>query len=239
MKIYPAMDLLNGECVRLYQGDYQQKTTYGNDPISVAQGFQQAGATWLHVVDLQGAKDPAQRQLPLIKRLVQETDLAIQTGGGIRTQQQIDDLLAQGAQRVMIGSLAVQDPATVKQWLQTYGEKLVLTLDVRLDEQGVARVATHGWQETSGMQLFDLIDDYLAVGLANVLCTDIACDGTLAGPNLDLYQQLLTRYPALHIIASGGVSSVQDLDVLRAMYMPGVVIGKALYEERFALEDVL
>ena len=239
MKIYPAMDLLNGECVRLYQGDYQQKTTYGNDPIAVAQGFQQAGATWLHVVDLQGAKDPAQRQLPLIKRLVQETDLAIQTGGGIRTQQQIDDLLAQGAQRVMIGSLAVQDPATVKQWLQTYGEQLVLTLDVRLDEQGVARVATHGWQETSGTQLFDLIDDYLAVGLANVLCTDIACDGTLAGPNLDLYQQLLTRYPTLHIIASGGVSSVQDLDALRAMNMPGVVIGKALYEGRFALEDVL
>lgn len=239
MKIYPAMDLLNGECVRLYQGDYQQKTTYGNDPIAVAQGFQQAGATWLHVVDLQGAKDPAQRQLPLIKSLVQETDLAIQTGGGIRTQQQIDDLLAQGAQRVMIGSLAVQDPATVKQWLQTYGEQLVLTLDVRLDEQGVARVATHGWQETSGTQLFDLIDDYLAVGLANVLCTDIACDGTLAGPNLDLYQQLLTRYPALHIIASGGVSSVHDLDALRAMNMPGVVIGKALYEGRFALEDVL
>ena len=239
MKIYPAMDLLNGECVRLYQGDYQQKTTYGNDPIAVAQGFQQAGATWLHVVDLQGAKDPAQRQLPLIKRLVQETDLAIQTGGGIRTQQQIDDLLAQGAQRVMIGSLAVQDPATVKQWLQTYGEQLVLTLDVRLDEQGVARVATHGWQETSGTQLFDLIDDYLAVGLANVLCTDIACDGTLAGPNLNLYQQLVTRYPALHIIASGGVSSVHDLDALRTMNMPGVVIGKALYEGRFALEDVL
>ncbi len=240
MTIYPAMDLLASRCVRLYQGDYEQQTLYNGDPIVVAAGFQQAGAKWLHVVDLAGAKDAAQRQLMLIKRLVQATDLAVQTGGGIRCQQQIDDLLMQGGvQRVMVGSLALQNRTLVKQWVQHYGERLLLALDVCLDKEGMPRIATNGWQQISEVSVFDLIEDYLSVGLENVLCTDIGRDGTLAGPNVMLYRQLIKRYPRLHLLASGGIGSVQDIEQLDAINIPGVVIGKALYEGRLTLEQLL
>ncbi|MBI2518077.1 MAG: 1-(5-phosphoribosyl)-5-[(5-phosphoribosylamino)methylideneamino]imidazole-4-carboxamide isomerase [Opitutae bacterium] len=238
--IYPAIDLRGGRVVRLTEGRFDQEKSYGDDPLAVARGFAAAGATWLHVVDLDGAKDPAKRQTPLVEKLARESGLRVQTGGGIRDAAQVAALLAAGAQRVIVGSLAVKQPELVRGWLQQFGpERLILSPDVRLDADGTPRIAAVGWQESTGVALDGFLRDFLAAGLVHVLCTDISRDGKLTGPNAALYAQLAAQFPALQIQASGGVSSLDDLRALQTTGAAGAIVGRALYENKFTLKEAL
>ncbi|SUP09306.1 1-(5-phosphoribosyl)-5-[(5-phosphoribosylamino)methylideneamino] imidazole-4-carboxamide isomerase [Vibrio metschnikovii] len=216
--IIPALDLIDGQVVRLYQGDYGQVTEYKVDPVEQFNLYHQAGANWLHLVDLTGAKDTSARQLELISQLLASTPANIQIGGGVRSEQDVIDLLAAGAQRVVIGSTAVKQPQLVKQWMEKYGaEKIVLALDINIDQEGVRRVAVSGWQEDSGVTIEALLDDYLTVGLQHVLCTDIARDGTLNGSNVELYIDLCQRYPQVQFQSSGGLAPLLILLHLKAV----------------------
>ena len=240
MIIYPAIDLRGGRVVRLTEGKFDQETSYGTDPLAVARGFATAGATWLHVVDLDGAKDPAKRQTALVQTLARESGLKVQTGGGIRDEAQIEALLAAGAQRVIVGSLAAKQPELVRGWLKKFGPaRIILSPDVRLDANGTPRVAAAGWQESTGVALDDLLHGYLPAGLIHILCTDISRDGKLTGPNSALYAQLVKKFPALQIQASGGVSSLDDLRVLKTTGSAGAIVGRALYEKKFTLQEAL
>ena len=240
MIIYPAIDLRGGRVVRLTEGRFDQEKSYGDDPLAVAKDFAAAGATWLHVVDLDGAKDPAKRQTALVQKLARESGLRMQTGGGIRDEAQITALLAAGAQRVIIGSLAAKQPELVRGWLKKYGaEKIILSPDVRLDADGTARVAAAGWQESTGVVLEDFLHGFLPAGLVHILCTDISRDGRLTGPNIALYAQLAKKFPSLQIQASGGVSSLADLRDLKPTGSAGVIVGRALYEKKFTLQEAL
>ncbi len=240
MIVYPAIDLRGGRVVRLTEGKFDQEKTYGDDPLLVARGFAAAGATWLHVVDLDGAKDPAQRQTALLQKLAGESGLLVQTGGGIREVTQIDALLSAGAERVIVGSLAVKEPARVREWLGRFGgERIILAPDVRLDASGIPRIAAAGWQESTGVALDDFLTGYLPAGLRHILCTDISRDGKLTGPNTALYAGLINRFPTLQIQASGGVAALSDLPPLRAAGAAGVIVGRALYEKKFTLQEAL
>jgi phosphoribosylformimino-5-aminoimidazole carboxamide ribotide isomerase len=240
MIIYPAIDLRGGRVVRLTEGKFDQEKAYGDDPLAVAREFAAAGATWLHVVDLDGAKDPARRQTPLVEKIARGSGLHMQTGGGIREEAQIAALLAAGARRVIVGSVAVKQPALVHDWLRKFGsEKIILSPDVRLDATGTPRIAAAGWQETTGVALGDFLRGFLSSGLKHILCTDISRDGKLTGPNTALYASLVKEFPSLQIQASGGVSSLDDLRGLRPTGVAGVIVGRALYEKKFTLPEAL
>ena len=240
MIVYPAIDLRQGKCVRLSQGRFDQATTYADDPVAVARRFAVAGASWLHVVDLDGAKDGNAAQTKLVLRIAAESGLKVQTGGGIRSEAQIEACLAGGVARVVIGSLALTNPGLVATWLDRFGrERIVLALDIKPADDGSWPVATHGWQKESSKTLFEVIDEYGAAYMRHVLCTDVSRDGLLEGPNLDLYCALTQRYPKLQIQASGGVASVENLKRLKATGVAGVVVGKALYEGKVALSEAL
>ena len=240
MIIYPAIDLRGGRVVRLTEGKFDQEKFYGDDPLAVAKDFAAAGATWLHVVDLDGAKDPTKRQTALVEQLAGGSGLRVQTGGGIRAESQIAALLAAGAQRVIVGSLAAKQPELVRGWLKKFGaEKIVFSPDVRLDADGTPRVAAAGWQESTGLALDDFLTGFRAAGLVHILCTDINRDGKLTGPNTALYAQLGQKFPALQIQASGGVSSLDDLRALRTTGAAGAIVGRALYEKKFTLREAL
>lgn len=238
--IIPALDLIDGAVVRLHQGDYQSQRDYGRDPLPRLQNYQQAGATLLHLVDLTGAKQPAERQIPLLKRLLAGVNVPVQVGGGIRQRQDIVALLAAGASRVVIGSTAVRKPQEVKAWFQEFGpECIVLALDVRIDENGRKEVAISGWQEASGVTLEQVIADYLPLGLKHVLCTDISRDGTLAGSNLELYSTISQQWPSIAFQASGGVGSLADIAALRSSGVQGVIVGRALLENKFTVTEAI
>ncbi len=240
MIIYPAIDLRGGRVVRLTEGKFDQEKTYGDDPLAVAKDFAAAGAAWLHVVDLDGAKDPTQRQTALVQKLARECGLQVQTGGGIRDESQIAALLAAGAQRVIVGSLAARQPELVRGWLQKFGAgKIILSPDVRIGADGIPRVAAAGWQESTGIALDDFLAGYLPAGLVHILCTDISRDGKLTGPNTALYAQLVKQFPSLQIQASGGVSSLDDLRLLKTTGSAGAIVGRALYEKKFTLKEAL
>jgi phosphoribosylformimino-5-aminoimidazole carboxamide ribotide isomerase len=240
MIIYPAIDLRGGRVVRLTEGKFDQEKSYGDDPLAVAKEFAAAGATWLHVVDLDGAKDPTRRQTALVEKIARGSGLRVQTGGGIRAAPQIAALIAAGAQRVIVGSTAVKEPELVRGWLKQFGpEQIILAPDVRLDAAGIPRVAAAGWQESTGVALDDFLNGFLASGLVHILCTDISRDGKLTGPNTGLYAQLVKKFPALKIQASGGVSSLTDLTGLKPTGCAGVIVGRALYEKKFTLGEAL
>ena len=240
MIIYPAIDLRGGRVVRLTEGRFDQEKSYGDDPLAVAKTFAAAGATWLHVVDLDGAKDPTKRQTPRVEKIARTCGLRVQTGGGIRDESQIAMLLAAGVQRVIIGSVAVKQPEVVRGWLKKFGaDKVILSPDVRLAADGTPRVAAAGWQEGTGLALDDFLNGYLTAGLTHILCTDISRDGKLTGPNTTLYAQLVKNFPALQIQASGGVSSLDDLRGLKTTGCAGAIVGRALYEKRFTLKEAL
>ncbi|WP_025740143.1 1-(5-phosphoribosyl)-5-[(5-phosphoribosylamino)methylideneamino]imidazole-4-carboxamide isomerase [Salinivibrio socompensis] len=238
--IIPALDLIDGQVVRLYQGDYQQKTDYGFDPREQFARYHQAGADWLHLVDLTGAKDPTARQVDLITEILQSTPANIQIGGGVRTEMDVIELLNTGAQRVVIGSTAVKSPDLVKGWMQTYGpDRIVLALDIHIDSNGTRRVAVSGWQQDSGVTIEALLDDYLSVGLKHVLCTDISRDGTLQGSNVALYRDLCQRYPSIAFQSSGGIGNLEDIRALRGTGVAGVIVGRALLEGNFSAEEAI
>ncbi len=227
MIIYPAIDLIAGEVVRLHKGDFDQKTTYGTDPVAVARAYAEAGASWLHLVDLDGAKDPANRQTALIADIIAGSGLKVQTGGGIRSRADLEALLDAGASRVVIGSLAVREPDLVRQMFLDFGaESICLAADV-IRRDGAFLVAVSGWQEASSLKLSDLIAGFADVGLRHVLCTDIDRDGTMTGPNAGLYAEIKADFPDIRLQASGGVKGIEDLDGLST---DGVIIGRAIYE---------
>ena len=238
--IIPALDLIDGKVVRLYQGDYAQKTVYSDDPQSQFTIYNQQGADWLHLVDLDGAKDVTKRQLDVIASLIANTPAKIQIGGGVRTEQDVKDLLDAGAQRVVIGSTAVKEPAMVAGWMEKYGaEHIVLALDINIDADGNKIVAVSGWQEDSGQTIESLLEIYLAVGLKHVLCTDISKDGTLTGSNVDLYKEMAVAYPQVAWQASGGIGSLDDIAAVARSGASGMIVGRALLEGKFNVKEAI
>jgi len=244
--IIPAIDLIDGRTVRLYQGSYDQTTQYEMTPKSLRDRYASAGAGILHVVDLSGAKDASQRQLPLLRELMQQSPLPVQVGGGVRSEQDVEDLLSAGASRVVIGSLAIREPALVASWLARYGsERIVLALDVQIQADGRKTLPSHGWIAQSDITLEQILDQLLPAGAKHVLCTDISKDGTLQGPNVALYQQLHKAYPQIAWQASGGVGSLADIRALRSEQGPahspvaGVILGRALLEGKFTIEEAI
>ncbi|QKJ87760.1 1-(5-phosphoribosyl)-5-[(5-phosphoribosylamino)methylideneamino] imidazole-4-carboxamide isomerase [Paramixta manurensis] len=238
--IIPALDLIDGKVVRLHQGDYGQQRDYGNDPLPRLQAYQDQGAQCLHLVDLTGAKDPAARQIPLLTKLLAGVSVPVQVGGGIRTSQDVDALLNAGASRVVVGSTAVKDPERVQQWFQQYGaESMVLALDVRIDAHNRKEVAISGWQEAGGVTLEEVIEQYQPFGLRHVLCTDISRDGTLTGSNVALYQEISAAYPAIDFQSSGGIGSLDDIAALRGSGARGVIVGRALLEDKFTVTEAI
>ena len=239
-QIIPALDLIDGHVVRLHQGDYAQQTTYSDNPIEQFASYIQQGAQQLHLVDLTGAKYPSKRQTALIGKIIAATQSNIQVGGGIRTEQDVIDLLAVGANRVVIGSTAIKERATVKQWFAQYGaEKFVLALDININASGQKIVAISGWQEASGVLLEEVIEDYQSIDLCHVLCTDISRDGTLAGSNVDLYREICAQYPDIQFQSSGGIGSLADIEALKNTGVAGVIVGRALLEGKFNVAEAI
>ncbi|WP_299569406.1 1-(5-phosphoribosyl)-5-[(5-phosphoribosylamino)methylideneamino]imidazole-4-carboxamide isomerase [uncultured Shewanella sp.] len=238
--IIPAIDLIDGQVVRLYQGDYKQKTTFDLSPLSQLQSYEAQGANLLHIVDLTGAKDPEKRQIKLISELVAGLKTDIQVGGGIRSEQQVKELLDIGVKRVVIGSLAVKEPELVKNWFVKYGsDAICLALDVNINEQGEKIVAVSGWQTGGGKSLESLVSEFSTVGLKHALVTDISRDGTLQGANTNLYQELATTYPDINWQASGGIATLDDVVAVRDSKADGIIIGKALLIENFTVEEAI
>ncbi len=236
--IWPAIDLMGGQCVRLHKGDFSQKTKYDADPLARAQSFAAAGATALHVVDLDGAWEASPRHSALITQIASETGLTVQAGGGIRTREGIKLLLDGGVSRVIIGSLAITAPKTVLGWLKEFGPKrIILALDVHI-ENGTPMPAIRGWQDRSAITLWEALDGF-GDQAANILVTDIDRDGVLGGANAALYAQIKTRHPSLNLLASGGIGALEDISFVRKAGADGVIIGKALYENRFSLSEAL
>ncbi|HFT1682701.1 1-(5-phosphoribosyl)-5-[(5-phosphoribosylamino)methylideneamino]imidazole-4-carboxamide isomerase [Providencia stuartii] len=238
--IIPALDLIDGNVVRLHQGDYAKQTAYGNDPLPRLQQYEQEGAKLLHLVDLTGAKDPQKRQISLLKKLLAGICVPVQVGGGIRTEEDVKALLDAGATRVVIGSTAVKQPELVKTWFERYGgEAIVLALDVRINQQGVKEIAISGWQENSNLSLEQAIEMYQPYGLKHVLCTDISKDGTLAGSNVNLYREISQKYPDIAFQASGGIGSLADIAAIPSSGAAGVIVGRALLEGKFTVAEAI
>ncbi|WP_337753959.1 1-(5-phosphoribosyl)-5-[(5-phosphoribosylamino)methylideneamino]imidazole-4-carboxamide isomerase [Sutterella wadsworthensis] len=238
--IIPAIDLIDGCVVRLHQGDYGARRDYGEDPLARLQRYQASGAQLLHIVDLTGAKDPKARQIPLLRELLGNLSIPVQTGGGIRSADDVRSLLDAGAARVVVGSAAVKRTDEVAGWMKTFGaDKLVLALDVRINKAGNAEVAVSGWQENSGVLMNDLIRAFEPAGLRYVLTTDISKDGTLAGPNTALYAKLAQTFPNIDFQASGGIGSLDDIRAVSHTGAAGVIVGRALLEGKFTLEEAI
>lgn len=239
MLLIPAIDLRGGRCVRLHQGNFDAETLYDVEPQELLDRYRALGASWLHVVDLDGAREGTQPNRATILALAAQKTVNLQVGGGVRDAAAVEGLLSAGVARVVIGSAAVSKPAQVAQWLQRFGpEAIVLAFDVRLAQDGVPHCAIHGWRDETGLPLWQAIDSYRAEGLRHVLCTDIARDGALSGPNLDLYKEGARRYPQVQWQASGGVRDVVDLRGLAAAGVAAAISGRALLERRFEPEEL-
>ena len=239
MLLIPSIDLRAGACVRLFKGDFAAETRYQLDAHELLARYRTLGASWLHVVDLDGARDGTLGNLALIHALASQRALRLQAGGGVRGAEVIDDLLTHGVARVVIGSAAVERPEDVGRWLRSYGpERICLAFDVRLDALAVPRLHTRGWKQKTALSLWDAVAKFTDDGLRHVLCTDIERDGALAGPNLALYIEALQRFPKIQWQASGGIASGSDLNALAALGVPAAISGKALLEERISFEEL-
>ena len=240
MKLIPAIDLLDGRCVRLLHGNFEQVTHYPAAPGQLAQNYADAGAEWLHVVDLAASRDGAAADTSALFELLGQAPQRVQTGGGVRNSKDITRRLDAGAARVVIGSLSVTDSKGFITWLEHFGAgKLVAALDMRIDGSGIPWPRIHGWTDQGDRNMWQLLDELVAGGLKHLLCTDISRDGALSGPNLDLYSEITGRYPQLCLQASGGVSSLADLQRLKPTRATGVITGKALLEKRFSVAEAL
>ena len=235
IELIPAIDIIGGKCVRLTKGDYNQKTVYNDDPVEVAREFEAMGFKRLHVVDLDGAKSKHIVNVDVLRRITTETSLIVDFGGGIKTEEDIQTAFDNGAAMVTIGSVAVTQPELFISWLHTFGaERMILGADVR---NGM--ISINGWKEDSQESLLPFLQRYIDHGVKNVLCTEISKDGTLSGPAVGLYKEIMTAYPDLHLIASGGVSSTEDILELEREGIPAVVFGKAFYEGRINASRLL
>ncbi len=240
MRVIPAIDLQNGKCVRLYKGDFEQTTEYSDDPAAVARQFAELQAHDLHIVDLDGARSGTQLNRDIVTAIAAETDMSVQIGGGIRDRETLTAWLDAGVSRCVIGSLAITEPDAVKSWLVNFGaDKIVLALDVNIDEIGVPVITTHGWTRNSSTSVYECIDDYRSLGLRHVLCTDVSRDGAMAGPNLELYADILDQFPDLQLQASGGVRNVQDLNALRNLGIPAAITGRALLDGKITAMEMV
>lgn len=239
MEVIPAIDLLDGMVVRLFKGDFDQVTEYPDPPVEVARRYNRAGIDRLHVVDLNGARSGTPAHLDVIAEITSTVGMAVQVGGGIRQIQQARALLAAGAERIVVGSTAAQDPDAVIGWFGELGpDSVVIGVDVALTPDSDPIVQTHGWTESSDQTLWHLMDRFMAAGAYNFLCTDISRDGTLMGPNMALYSECTRRYPKARVIASGGISGAAELPELAATGVTSVVTGKALLDGRLSLEEI-
>ena len=235
IELIPAIDIINGQCVRLTKGDYDQKTVYRDSPAEVAQEFESIGFKRLHVVDLDGAKSKHIVNTDVLRQIVLRTHLCVDFGGGIKTDDDIETAFANGAEMVTVGSIAVTNPDLFISWLQIYGaDRLILGADVRN-----GKISINGWKEDSTEDLLPFLKKYIDAGVKNVLCTEISKDGTLQGPAIGLYKRVMQEYPDLHLIASGGVSSIDDIRALDAAGIPAVVFGKAIYEGKIDLHELI
>ena len=234
MQIIPAIDIIDGKCVRLTQGDYTQKKIYNERPLEVAMQFEDAGLKRLHLVDLDGAKAGSVKNWKVLELLAGKTNLIIDFGGGIKTSKDVDIVLESGAAMATVGSVAVKNEKDFLGWITQYGaDKFLLGADVK-DE----KIAVGGWLETTDIWVYDFIRKYMDQGIKQVFCTDVSKDGKLEGPSLSLYQDIITEFPKLEFIASGGVSSVQDLEDLKSIGCSGAIVGKAIYEGRINIKDL-
>lgn len=239
MLLIPAIDLRGGRCVRLYQGDFGAETRYEYSPRELLAKYRALGASWVHVVDLDGARDGVLANREVIVDLAAQRGLKLQVGGGIRSAEVIEDLISSGIERVVIGSAAVERPDEVLAWASRFGaDRICLALDVRHDPEGAPQVRTRGWQAAGAISLWDALQLYPAAAVRHVLCTDIERDGALAGPNLDLYRDAIARFPRLAWQASGGVRDAADLAALARVGAAAAVSGKALLEERIRPEEL-
>ena len=234
IELIPAIDIIEGQCVRLTKGDYDQKTVYRDSPAEVAREFESFGFKRLHVVDLDGAKSKHIVNDAVLNAITSNTSLTVDFGGGIKTDGDIEKAFASGAAMVTVGSIAVTQPELFMGWLEKYGsERMILGADVR---HGM--ISINGWKEDSSEELLPFMKKYVEAGVKNVLCTEISKDGTLAGPAIDLYKKVMDTYPQLHLIASGGVSSKEDILALDKAGIPAVVFGKAIYEGKINLKEL-
>lgn len=233
MKLFPAVDLYDGKAVRLLKGDYEKMTVYSENPLSIAQDFEKQGATCIHLVDLEGARDGTTPHLSVVQRIAKETSLFCEIGGGIRTMETVKRYLDSGVDRVILGTAAVTSPAFLKQAVQMYGEKIAVGVDVK---DGF--VAIKGWTQSSEYSCFSFCEQMQTLGVSTIICTDISKDGMMAGTNRELYKELSQRF-SVNITASGGVSSLDDVKALKEMGLYGAIIGKAYYTGAILLEEAL
>jgi phosphoribosylformimino-5-aminoimidazole carboxamide ribotide isomerase len=234
MEIIPAIDIIDGKCVRLTQGDYAQKKIYNEDPLEVAKQFEDAGLKRLHLVDLDGARAKTIRNWKVLETLASKTSLIIDFGGGISSEQDVKIVFESGAALATIGSVAVKNETELVKWFLIFGaEKFLLGADVK-----EKKIAIHGWLETTELTVFDFIGNYIKKGVKQVFCTDVSKDGKLEGPSLELYKEILKQYPALDLVASGGVATIEDLVKLKEVGCKGAIVGKAIYENRIALHEL-
>ena len=234
IEIIPAIDIIDGKCVRLTQGDYNQKKIYNENPVEVAKSFENAGIKRLHLVDLDGAKAKKIINYKVLENISNQTNLLIDFGGGLQSDEDLKIAFESGANQITGGSIAVKNPEMFLSWIESYGsEKIILGADAK-DEL----VAVSGWQETTEMSIYDLLEKYLANGIKYTISTDVAKDGLLQGPSIELYKKMQEKFPNLHIIASGGVSIMQDIINLDEMQIFGVIVGKAIYENRISLKEI-
>lgn len=234
MEIIPAIDIIGGKCVRLTQGDYTQKKEYSDSPLDIARQFEQAGIKRLHLVDLDGAKAKKIVNKEVLRSIAQNTGLKVDFGGGVQSDEDIELAFECGASQVTGGSIAVRNPEVFEKWLNTHGsEKIILGADAK-----DRKIAIGGWEETTQTDVISFIGNFVAKGIQYVICTDVAKDGLLQGPSIALYEDILREVPGVKLIASGGVSSVQDLKELQDCGVYGVIVGKAFYEGRITLEEL-
>lgn len=234
LKIIPAIDIIDGKCVRLFQGDYSQKTIYNENPVEVAKEFEANGIKHLHLVDLDGAKSNGIVNWKVLHAISTQTNLEIDFGGGIKSDKDLEIAFENGASKLNIGSIAVKDKALFLSWLQKYGsEKIMLSADVKNEQ-----IAISGWQENSGIDIFDFLKEYIQQGIKYVVCTDVSKDGTLLGTAVNLYKKIMDQFPTINLVASGGISSIKDVEELTQMPIYGVIIGKAIYENKIQLNEL-
>lgn len=234
MIIIPAIDIIDGQCVRLTKGAYDTKTVYSDSPVEVAKCFEGAGLTHLHVVDLDGARAKNIVNAKVLEAIATQTNLQVDFGGGIKSERDLQTAFDCGATQVTLGSIAVVEPQLVFEWLDRYGaDQLILGADAKN-----RRIATHGWEQDSGLDVLDFVKDFTKKGFTNVLCTDVAKDGMLEGPSLDLYRELISEIEGLFLIASGGVSAMDDLYACRELGCSAAVVGKAIYEGKIGLKEL-